>query len=403
MSKKNGKGDPNAITYLNGALTVFNTCNVHPDEIIYAKGTDGTAIWQQKAIEVIRDFKKKFNAGDVVRQAKKGTMITSDGDNDPSNYVKAIRQFLAGNNCNLPKLPPEHELSGKKGDLFGAYNMIGLTDVEHDKMLDFFVKESKDYGYVGACALMAEMITRTESIFAWKINVQTEYDEFENTPVEFDFVKGFFEKKTAKSKPQGWDKYIINPRARKILAELAKDRAGKTLVDYTNLSKTCEIMNDLCTQFYITIGKLDETASLPRMINKTRNKNRTYYPKGTDAYYYDSRGAYVLRHTGAHRWCRRTKYDYGFVSELGWGDMNTLKKCYAGMDLRSLLRASMCMYCKPPQNPSQVQSHLFCSATHAFIYYSNGGKSKRDQSLETITHIDDLETIPHKHNTELVH
>ncbi len=208
-----------------------------------------------------------------------------------------------------------------------------------------------------------------------------------NTPVEYDFVKAFHETKTEKAKSD-WDKFVINPRIRKILHEVAKERKGKTLVDLYMprkklATKVEDEVNRICREYYIKTKILDESTRLPKTIKGERNPERKFYDLGTDSYFYDIRPAYVLRHTGAHTWCRRSKYDYGFVSELGWGDMNTLKQCYAGMDLRSMLRASMCMYCKPPRNPDLIKSHLFCSATHAFIYYSNGCKPKSQHGIAT--------------------
>lgn len=85
---------------------------------------------------------------------------------------------------------------------------------------------------------------------------------------------------------------------------------------------------------------------------------------------------YVLRHSGAHKWCRRTKYDYGFVAEIGWTDLNTLRDCYAGMDIKARMKQDTCFYCKPPMNPELMPNKTFCSANHAFIYFSNGLKSK---------------------------
>ena len=382
-NKNDGKGDPNAQQYFNDICTVCNTVQVHPDEIIYAVDDQGQPAYLQKAKQVAEEFVKKLNANEIIRQGNYSPTLSHDGQTNKRAFIMAIRQFLLGNGKFLPKLPKEHVLSGNKGATFGSYNKIDLSDRQFDSMLDFAVKEAKDFGYVAMIALMREMITRTESITTWTVpsSSTTEYDEFEGMPVEYDFVKAFHETKTEKSKPD-WDKFIIAPRTREIFAEIQKDRKGRTLVElatHRKVAMSADVeteLNRICREFYINSGILDETARLPNMVNHQRNPEKTFYKLGTEQYFFNSHPAYVLRHSGAHTWCRRTKYDYGFVSELGWGDMNTLKQCYAGMNLKQMLKASMCMYCKAPQNPDKLNSHMFCSATHAFIYYSNGCKPK---------------------------
>jgi len=395
MQKNQGKGSPQAKNWLNNILTICNTMNIHPDEIANAVDEDGNPDWLLKATEVMIAFRQKLDEDGIVRQT--GTKANSKHFGDATNkqlahFKNGMRQFLLSQGYAIPKLSDDHVLSGTKGKLFGAYNKVGMNDdLFFGEMIDFTKREAKDFGFVGAVALMPEMITRTRSLMNWVVSFETKYDEFEGESVEYDFVKGFHESKTEKKSKSDWDKFIIHPKVRDVLQEVGKERKGKTLVELSGTNKMkpsveAELeLNRICKEFYISKGILDETARLPRLVNRAPNPDRTFYSLGTEAYFYDNRGAYVLRHTGAHVWCRRTKYDYGFVSELGWGDMNTLKQCYAGMDLMNMLRGSMCMYCNPPRNPEKVHNHSFCSATHAFIYYSNGMKSKKQQSLSNIS------------------
>jgi len=374
MSKRNGKGEPDAQTYANNFLTVCNTVNIHPDEIIDAKDSDGKPNYIKKMREVMIKFNTLFAQGKVVRNNNYKSMKNSSDEPSTKHFLKALRKFVITQDLHIPQFAPDDILSGTKGKNFGAYNQVGLTDIQFDELLEFVETEAKDYGYVGMVALMPEMITRTISIIQWLVKYETEFAEIEGNQVNYDFVKGFYESKTEKSKSL-WDKFIIHPKVRNILHEVTKERAGKPLVDYgTNKTGTSGVqreLNRICREYYIKIGKLDESTRLPKS-----DPSRKLYPKGTEEFFYDTMGAYVLRHTGAHIWCRRSKYDYGFVADLGWTDMNTLRQCYAGKDIKHGLQSSTCMYCNPPQNVSVMKNQLFCSYPHAFIYYSNGCKSK---------------------------
>lgn len=48
------------------------------------------------------------------------------------------------------------------------------------------------------------------------------------------------------------------------------------------------------------------------------------------------RANYALRHFGVQRWLDMTDYDYGFVSEMGWEDINTLRLWYGRRTAQAL-------------------------------------------------------------------
>lgn len=47
---------------------------------------------------------------------------------------------------------------------------------------------------------------------------------------------------------------------------------------------------------------------------------------------------YVLRHCGVHLWLERTGYNYDWIAEMGWEDVQTLHKYYGGMSSNSILQ-----------------------------------------------------------------
>jgi len=56
---------------------------------------------------------------------------------------------------------------------------------------------------------------------------------------------------------------------------------------------------------------------------------RIYREIGLRDRYFYSHPLHCLRHVGAHRLLKKTKYNYGIVAKLGgWKDEKTLKDCY---------------------------------------------------------------------------
>ena len=48
--------------------------------------------------------------------------------------------------------------------------------------------------------------------------------------------------------------------------------------------------------------------------------------------YYTKKPSHALRHVGAQYWLRKSRFDYGFVAELGgWTTIQELQKSYGGM------------------------------------------------------------------------
>ncbi len=164
MAKNHGKGSPQAKTWLNNILTICNTVNIHPDEIANAVDENNNPAWLAKATEVMIEFSKKFHEDKVTRQTSNSAPSRQYDDSDIKNvgyYKNGMRQFLLSQDFAIPELSADHILTGSKGAMFGAYNKIGMTDPMLDEFIDFAQTESKEFGFVGAVALMPEMITRT--------------------------------------------------------------------------------------------------------------------------------------------------------------------------------------------------------------------------------------------------
>ncbi len=378
-AKVNGRTQQSISTELSALVVVCNTTGIHPSEIINAKTITGEENYIVKLTEVMMDFKEKLQTGNA--ELNKHSNHNNHEAKQVRRYSQAMRHMCHAYGRQFPRFPPQHILSGTKGDTFGAYNDIALTDKLAEGAVAFIEKNGKDilgekhwdYGFVIATALMPEMITRTESILQWKVEFQTEHDEYEHNPVEYDFVTGFYEPKTK----DYWNKFIVSPLARKMLKTISEYRMGKTIMPFNKSTASIERRwSQLMKEYYISLGILPETV---RLSKKTRPDDCIFQQK-TKQFFYDERGIYVLRHTGAHQWCRWTNYDYGFVADLGWKDMNTLKEVYAGQTIKQRLKQDTCFYCQPPMNPDAMESKVFCKAQHAFIYYSNGGKSKVSQN-----------------------
>lgn len=366
----------------NAVFTVCKTLKIHPESIVFALDASGQPDFVNALTDAMNKFKEHVSNGTVQYAHRKG-IISHDNDTLDSlvPFSKAFASLLDSHSKSLPK-QQTNSIIGRSKKNYGDYSEVYLTDNETTKLLpEFFKKEGYDFGYYAIAVLMPEIISRSQSILDWVVQYQTEFVSVDDKQYEIFLIPEFYESKTKSY----WTKQVIAPTAKKVLSELPK---GKPI--FESLKGVADKLNDYMTEFYISIGKLDESARLPVAINGVRNANRKFYKIGSQSYYYDKNKVYALRHTGAHMWMRRTGYRAEIVARMGWEDVATLVQAYAKMPTSFMWQASTCYYCNPP--PLEVreksQNQYFDSPAHALAYLNNGNqpRPKKDESeyLQTI-------------------
>lgn len=119
-----------------------------------------------------------------------------------------------------------------------------------------------------------------------------------------------YESKTDKT----WTKFIKAPGAVKIVQEYMKTRKGKV---------------------HFFAGAESWPHFMERM---SVNIRAGFKEMGITEKYCMTKPLYTMRHFGAHLWLKRTGYNYGAVAEMGWEDLQTLRKWYGAFDHAQLDR-----------------------------------------------------------------
>jgi hypothetical protein len=362
--KNKGRGITNMKTIINQILTVCNTLNVAPKDLLLGfyghdremeKNPEAEPNHLISLTYAMNDFRRHMDNKTIIR-IQDG--VDSDEDTSILAYVLSMRQLYACNDKPVPKSygGKGHILSGAKEN-FGAYNHVQLSDKAKLRGIKFF-KEKYGIEYAMFFAFMFEMMPRTTAMFDWVVSFKFESKMLDNVNCHYAKTR-IYESKTDK----WWNKTIYDPAVLE-LAKLAPQ--GKQIITTETRNIFERRFGKAMREFYVQEKMLPETILLPR-----KDPRHPKYKKTTTEYYLLTHSAYVLRHSGAHMWMRRSNYNGVLVANKGWETVDILTKAYAGMPDDYELEAGTCYYCDPPQN-RDTENYVFCSPRHSLIYLQNG-------------------------------
>jgi len=223
----------------------------------------------------------------------------------PRHLRQAIRHFLmVAKGINIPRgFGSAYGLSGEK-DNFGIYRFVRATE-DQIEAIENILEQKNDLEALVFFAWGIESLARATTIAKTKLDFQ-QYNGVVTTAMH--------EAKTDRLFP----KYLLMniPHCKKTWELIQRFAKLKNRHKYLFFDDDEEVTNRKAKRLCDTIS--------PRL-------KEAYKQVGiTDEYAY-KKPFHFLRHTGAHLWLMRTKYDYGLVSEMGWEDINTLRQVYGGM------------------------------------------------------------------------
>lgn len=363
---KKGNGVGNMSIMVTQLYVICRTLKIRPDAFL---------ISPSQTAELMEQFKEKFLKGETEyiskiqkQQSGKHKIMKSGIETSMRHYAVAVANYCWRNDKQLPK-GMDGAMSRKKEN-FGAYSMVKLTDKEVLGGIEF-LKNHPEGGedWAALFALHHEMITRTETMVTWKVDVRFKEIPIDGVICKYAECPQVYESKTHKA----FDKIIINPVA---LEYARKLKQGQTIIpNQTSSDKTISKYNHLLRQYYASIGRID-----PEAIT-----NHSYYKKVVDGerYYLAYNPNYTLRHSGCHLWSRRCDYNPVYVMSLGWEDPSMITQVYGKMPNEQRLKGNICNYCRPSEGQqSENMDDQFCSWNHALVYYNNGKISQKEMFAE---------------------
>lgn len=214
------------------------------------------------------------------------------------NFLISARSFATYNGVTIPKLPPDHILSGKKVS-FGQYAHIKLSKDEINKCVEFLSEEfGKDSIQLAMFVFFYLTGTRANSIYPIKTSTIT------------TFPNGWLSCRVYESKTYyTWTKYVPNDNQHfDILQNWFEKRQkdGKQFLFSESGVKDIKF-HDSLTKIYKNV----------------------YKKLGVQDDYFYSRPMHALRHISAHYWLDRTGLNHAVVAKiLGWKDVQTLISSY---------------------------------------------------------------------------
>jgi predicted transcriptional regulator len=230
----------------------------------------------------------------------------------------AVRSFCATHGVVFPR-GQGGVLAGEKEN-FGLYADVKLSDRQIERLLDFLEMQCGKHEALFA-GLFIETFPRANAGLGIKAE-QIEWNSLGGYPYA---TLSVYESKTQRP----FRKLIIHPR----VLQLLKDHVSQHPTGYLfrHGDSAVNYYSGVMRSAYAAIGLDVQTEKFGSMIN-----------------YWRFKPLHALRHCGAHVWLRRTGYNYGIVSTMGWDDISTLKKCYGEMPFEYILSQGVCYNCKPP-------------------------------------------------------
>jgi len=346
MVANNVEGMPYLITNF---WKICQTIDVHPDAFL---------LDIKEVIPLVEKFKVAFKEGRVLYIKKRHLDDPlKQAQADPQHYIESVRSFIKGNGKEIPK--GDLEVKRKQNR---QYAQIRITDDERIQGMKFMKKFSNDLRVI--FTLHNEIGVRADTLFKMKPKFEKFVRKFEGIVCEW-YKAYIFESKQEKTSSAGvYEKYILTPNARLIVAKL---KPGKQIHPYTNIKKGKDEYNQKLREFYSSIGKID-----PNPIQQAQ------YEKGTQEYYLVNEPTHAIRHSCVHWLMRITGNRTEEVSSLFWEQPETLK-IYARQLFEDMLDDDVCALCNPDQTESKYRR--FCTLKHSIIYY-NTNEDQREELRE---------------------
>lgn len=274
---------------------VFDTTNSNP-YVMLSSGEGGVSYGGIESV---------MSAFSIAMVEQRVIYQTKQKQPDPENiagsfreHLMACRIFAMYNGVTIPKMPPEHILSGKKVG-FGQYAHIKMSWNQIESCVDELSKtHGRDSYEVASFVFYYLTGTRNKSIFG----VKTASCEINNN--------GWITCRVYESKQKmTWKKYIPDDNPHN---EIIKNWIEKRKKDHK-------------PYLFSEDGKVQEL-----FIVALRDSFKEIYKKiGIVEEYFYEHAIHCLRHISAHYWLDRTGLSHGAVAKIvGWKDVQTLIQCY---------------------------------------------------------------------------
>lgn len=274
---------------------VFDSTRLNP-YVLLSSGEDGTSYGGLES--VMSAFSMAMVEQRVVYQTKQKQPDPENIASSFREHLMACRSFATYNGVTIPKMTPEHILSGKKVG-FGQYAHIKLSQAEINLCVRKLIeKHGEDSFEVASFVFYYLTGTRNKSIYG----VKTSSCELNS--------EGWITCRVYESKQKfTWKKYIPNdnPHFDIIQKWIAKRKTDGKVFLFSEDGKYTEdfiaSLRNSYKEIYKSIGILEE--------------------------YFYGHAIHVLRHISAHYWLERTNLNHAVVAKIvGWKDVQTLIQCY---------------------------------------------------------------------------
>lgn len=325
---------------------ICQTIDVHPDAFL---------LDIKEVIPLVEKFKMAFKEGNVLYIKKKHLDDPiKQAQANPQHYIEAVRSFIKRNGKEIP--PGELEVKRKQNKI---YAQIRISDKERIQGMKFMQKFSNDLKVL--FTIHNEIGVRSDTLFQMRPKFERFTRTFEGINCEWYKVFIFESKQENTSSGGVYEKYVLTPNARLIVANLTP---GKQIHHYTNIKKGKDEYNQKLREFFSFIGKIGGDPSVQRS-----------YQKGTQEYYLVNEPTHAIRHSCVHWLMRITGNRTEEVSSLFWEQPETLK-IYARQMFEDMLEDDMCALCNPDPNESEYRR--FCTLKHSIIYYNTNEVQRQE-------------------------
>jgi len=275
---------------------VCDTLRLNP-YVMLSAGEDGTSYGG--LTNVMSAFSIAMTEGKIVYLRK------SQKQPDPENiagpfreHLMACRSFSSYNGVAIPKLPPDHILSGKKVG-FGQYAHIRMSFKQINSCVESLKKQfGVDSFEVASFVFYYLTGTRNKSLFPIK-TASCEVAE-----------NGWITCRVYESKQfTTWKKFIPNDNPHYEIMQNWIEKRKQQHKPY--------------------LFSEDGTATEGFVKNLLNNFKGIYEENGLVEEYFVGHAIHCLRHVAAHYWLDRTGLSHGAVAKIvGWKDVQTLIQCY---------------------------------------------------------------------------
>lgn len=338
---------------------VCKTLDVHPDSFLIDDMNEVNPL-VDSFIKLFKEGKTHYLKQNPVKDPLQQSKA------NPQHYIEAIRSFIKRNGGEIAE--GDLIIRRKPVDL---YAKAKLSDNNRLRGIRF-IHEQFGETFSDIFTLHNELGVRSHTLFTMKPRFEKITRTFEASDENDDvrirvpctwYKATIFEQKQEKASKGGYfEKFIITPKAKKVVEKLNDD---EPIHNFKSI-KTCkDEYNEILRQLFARLGMIS--------INPIDHK---LYEENTMKWFYVHYPTGVIRHSSVHWLMRITGNNASAVSTLFWEKSETLK-IYAKQSFDDLLQINDCAFCRPPIEIDK-RYRRFCNLKHAIIFYNNGGKTKKE-------------------------